>query len=101
MRIIIYQSQQHILQTRSAKPENFEMLNIRDRHLTKHHTEGVKSMVYLLMGIAFIVGPKCIRGMFKIIGRTTMYRRKNLTKLGSKEYMMPYLLKDLRITHAN
>jgi putative transposase len=30
-----------------------------------------------------------------------MYRHKNLTKLGSKEYIKPYLLKDLKITHAN
>jgi putative transposase len=83
------------------KPENLEMMNIMDRHLTKHPTEGVKSMVYLLMGMGFIVGPKRIRRLFKIMGRTTMYRRKNLTKLGSKEYINPYLLKDLKITHAN
>ena len=83
------------------KPENLEMMNIMDRHLTKHPTEGVKSMVYLLMGMGFIVGPKRIRRLFKIMGRTTMYRRKNLTKLGSKEYIKPYLLKDLKITHAN
>ena len=83
------------------KPENLEMMNIMDRHLTKHPTEGVKSMVYLLMGMGFIVGPKRIRRLFKIMGRTTIYRRKNLTKLGSKEYIKPYLLKDLKITHAN
>jgi len=83
------------------KPENLEMMNIMDRHLTKHPTEGVKSMVYLLMGMGFIVGPKRIRRLFKIMGRTTMYRRKNLTKLGSMEYIRPYLLKGLKITHAN
>ena len=33
------------------KPENLEMMNIMDRHLTKHPIEGVKSMVYLLIVI--------------------------------------------------
>ena len=40
------------------KPENIEMMNIMVRHLTKHSTEGLKSMVFLLMAMAFIVGPK-------------------------------------------
>lgn len=42
------------------KPENIEMMNIIDRHLTLHPTEGVKSMVYLLTAMGFIVGPKRI-----------------------------------------
>ena len=66
------------------KPENIEMMNIMDRHLTKHPTEGVVSMVYLLMSMGFIVGPKRIRRLFRIMGRNTIYRRKNL-----------------KITHAN
>jgi putative transposase len=83
------------------KPENLEMMNIMDRHLTQHPTEGVKSMVYLLMGMGFIVGPKRIRRLFRIMGRNTIYRRKNLTKMGMREYIKPYLLRDLKITHAN
>ena len=85
----------------AEKPENIEMMNIMDRHLTKHPTEGVKSMVYLLMGMGFIVGPKRIRRLFRIMGGNTIYRRKNLTKMGMREYIKPYLLKDLKITRAN
>jgi putative transposase len=83
------------------KPENIEMMNIMDRHLTKHPTEGVKSMVFLLMAMGFIVGPKRIRRLFRIMGRNTIYRRKNLTKSGMKEFIKPYLLRNLKITHAN
>ena len=82
------------------KPENIEMMNIMDRHLTKHPTEGVVSMVYLLMSMGFIVGPKRIRRLFRIMGRNTIYRRKNLTKSGMKEFIKPYLLRNLKITHA-
>lgn len=83
------------------KPQNIEMMNIMDRHLTKHPTEGVKSMVYLLTAMGFVVGPKRIRRLFRIMGRQTIYRRKNLTKSGLKEFIKPYLLKGLKITHAN
>jgi putative transposase len=83
------------------KPENIEMMNIMDRHLTKHPTEGVVSMVYLLMGMGFLVGPKRIRRLFRIMGRHTIYRRKNLTKLGLKDFIKPYLLKALKVTRAN
>ncbi len=85
----------------AEKPENVEMMNIMDKHLTSHPTEGVKSMVYLLMAMGYVVGPKRIRRLFRIMGRETIYRRKNLTKMGMKEYIKPYLLKDLEITHAN
>lgn len=77
------------------------MMNIMDRHLTKHPTEGVKSMVFLLMSMGFIVGPKRIRRLFRMMGRNTIYRRKNLTKSGMKEFIKPYLLRNLKITHAN
>jgi len=85
----------------AEKPENIEMMNIMDRHLIKHPTEGVKSMVFLLMTMGFIVGPKRIRRLFRIMGRNTIYRRKNLTKSGMKEFIKPYLLRNLKITHAN
>ena len=35
------------------------------------------------------------------MGRHTIYRRKNLTKSGLREFIKPYLLKGIRITHAN
>jgi putative transposase len=63
----------------AEKPENIEMMNIMDRQLTKHPTEGVVSMVYILMSMGFIVGPKHIRRLFRMMGRNTIYRRKNLT----------------------
>lgn len=83
------------------KPENVKMMEIMDRHLTQHPTEGVLSLVLLLGSQGYPVGPKRIRRLLKIMGRQTIYRRKNLTKAGLKEYIRPYLLKGLKITHAN
>ncbi|HVY73996.1 MAG TPA: IS3 family transposase [Puia sp.] len=85
----------------AEKPENVAMMNVMDRHLTQHPTEGVKSMVDLLVAMGFVVGPKRIRRLFRIMGRQTLYRRKNLTKSGLKAFIKPNLLNGLKITHAN
>jgi putative transposase len=83
------------------KPENIKMMNIMDKHLCMHPTEGVESMVYFLREKGYPVGPKRIRRLFKLMGRQTIYRRKNLTKQGLKAFIKPYLLRNLEITHAN
>lgn len=83
------------------KPENVAMMNIMDSHLVDHPTEGVKSMVFLLASMGYWVGPKRIRRLFRLMGRQTIYRRKNLTKAGLQAYIKPYLLRGLKITHAN
>lgn len=80
---------------------NLKLMGIMDRHLTEHPTEGVVSMVYLLTGLGFVVGPKRIRRLFKLMGRETLYRRKNLTKSGLREYIRPYLLRNLKIERPN
>ena len=83
------------------KPENLKMMNIMDEHLISHPTEGVRSMVLMLRSMGYPIGPKRIRRLFRIMGRETMYRRKNLTKAGLKQFIKPYLLKDLAITRCN
>ena len=72
-----------------------------DKHLTAHPTEGVMSIVLFFIARHHPVGPKRIRRLLKIMGRQTIYRRKNLTKQGVKEFIKPYLLRGLEITHAN
>lgn len=85
----------------AEKPENVKMMNLMDRHLTAHPTEGVVSMVYFLRDLGYPVGPKRIRRLFKLMGRQTHYRRKNLTKMGLKEFIKPYLLRGLKVERPN
>lgn len=72
-----------------------------DKHLLQHPTEGVLSMTEWLKDRGYPVGPKRIRRLFKLMGHHTLYRRKNLTKGALKEFIKPYLLRGLAITHAN
>jgi putative transposase len=83
------------------KPENLKMMNIMDRHLVKHPTEGIRSMVTLMREKGYPVGRKRIRRLFRLMGHQTIYRRKNLTKIGHREFIKPYLLRDLAITRPN
>ena len=83
------------------KPENVKMMTLMDKHLISHPTEGVVSMVYFLKALGYPIGPKRIRRLFKLMGRETIYRRKNLTKAGLREFIKPYMLRGLQVTHAN
>jgi putative transposase len=64
------------------KQENLKMMEIMDKHLIAHPTEGVVSLVMFLIARNYPVGPKRIRRLLKIMGRETLYRRKNVTRLG-------------------
>ena len=83
------------------KPENVKMMHLMDRHLQNHPTEGVVSMVDFLRDMGYPVGPKRIRRLFRLMGHQTIYRRKNLTKNALKEFIKPYLLRGLKVDHAN
>jgi putative transposase len=83
------------------KPENIKIMQIMDKHLLDHPTEGVISLVYFLIAKEFPVGPKRIRRLLRLMGRETLYRRKNLTRQGLKQFIKPYLLRGLVIDRPN
>jgi putative transposase len=83
------------------KPENLKMMTILDKHLTDHPTEGSRSARLLLRDKGYPVGRNRVRRLLRIMGRETIYRRKSLTKLGSREYIRPYLLRDYRFERVN
>jgi putative transposase len=73
------------------------MMSLMDKHLLNHPTEGVVSIVFFLLAKGYPVGPKRIRRLLRLMGRETLYRRKNLTKLGLRQFIKPYLLRGLTI----
>jgi putative transposase len=77
------------------------MMNLMDKHLINRPTEGVISMVYYLRNLGYPIGPKRIRRLFSIMGRQNLYRKRNLSKLGLKEFIKPYLLRNLVVDRPN
>jgi len=72
-----------------------------DKHLLRHPAERVISMVDMIKEMGYPVGSKRIRCLFRLMGHQTLYRKKNLTKGALKEFIKPYLLRGLKITHTN
>jgi putative transposase len=86
---------------KEERPENLQIMRIMDEHLLTHPTEGVRSMVHLLKDHHFNVNPKRIRRLFGVMGYRAIYARRNLSKLGLAQYIKPYLLRGMKITHPN
>jgi putative transposase len=86
---------------KGEKPENLEIMRIMDEHYLKHPTEGVIRMQDMLFALGFVVNHKRVRRLLRLMGLMAIYPKKNLSKLGLKKYIHPYLLKGLDINRPN
>ena len=83
------------------KPENLEIMRIMDEHYLEHPSEGVIRMQDLLLALGFVVNHKRVRRLLRLMGLMAIYPKKNLSKLGLRKYIHPYLLKGLDIDRPN
>ena len=83
------------------KPENLKIMRLMDEHYLAHPTEGVIRMQDFLLALGFVVNHKRVRRLLRLMGLMAIYPKKNLSKLGLKKYIHPYLLKDLNIDRPN
>jgi len=81
--------------------ENLKIMRIMDEHYMHHPTEGVLNVQDLLFTLGFLVNHKRVRRLLRLMGLMAIYPKKNLSKLGLKKYIHPYLLKGLDINRPN
>ena len=86
---------------RGEKKENLEIMRIMDEHYLKHPTEGVLRIQDLLLNLGIVANHKRIRRLLRLMGLMAIYPKKNLSKLGQKKYIHPYLLKGLKVYRPN
>ncbi len=86
---------------KGEKTENLEIMRLMDEHYLKHPTEGVLRMQDFLFTMGFLANHKRVRRLMILMGLRTIYPKKNLSKLGLKKYIHPYLLKGLEINRPN
>ena len=86
---------------RGEKPENLEIMRLMDEHYLDHPTEGVIRMQDFLLALGFVVNHKRVRRLLRLMGLMAIYPKRNLSKLGLKKYIHPYLLKGLDIDRPN
>ena len=80
---------------------NLKIMRLMDEHYLQHPSEGVLRMQDYLSDLGFIVNHKRVRRLLRLMGVMAIYPKRNLSKLGIKKYIHPYLLKDLEIDHPN
>ncbi len=73
--------------------ENLKIMRIMDEHYLNHPSEGVINVQDLLFALGFLVNHKRVRRLLRLMGLMAIYPKKNLSKLGLKKYIHPYLLK--------
>ena len=81
--------------------ENLKLMRLMDEHYLKHPTEGVLRMQDFLLALGFFVNHKRVRRLLRLMGLMAIYPKRNLSKLGAKKYIHPYLLKNLKIDRPN
>ncbi|NBC81786.1 MAG: IS3 family transposase [Bacteroidetes bacterium] len=86
---------------RGEKQENLEIMRLMDEHYLKHPTEGVLRMQDFLFAMGFVVNHKRVRRLLRLMGLMAIYPKKNLSKLGLRKYIHPYLLKGMKINRPN
>jgi putative transposase len=90
-----------------CKPKGESSLNqLLMRAIDKKYLEcpfyGTRRMTtYLNMDLGYRVDRKRIKRLYRLMGLTTIYPKKNLSKPNLAEYKYPYLLKDLEINRPN
>jgi len=81
--------------------ENLQIMRMMDEHYLDHPTEGVLQMQDFLFLYSFLVNHKRVRRLLRKMGLMAIYPKRNLSKLGNTKYIRPYLLRGLKIDHAN
>ncbi len=72
-----------------------------DEHHIDHPDEGVIGMKGMLCRKGYMVNTKRVRRLMRLMNIKAIYPQKNLTKLAKGEYVYPYLLRNMEITHIN
>lgn len=86
---------------KGEKPGNLELMRLMDEHYLSHPTAGVIRMQDFLFAMGFTVNHKRVRRLLRVMGLMAIYPKKNLSKLGLRKYIHPYLLKGLKIDRPN
>jgi putative transposase len=81
--------------------ENITIMRLIDEHYLDHPTEGVLQVQDFLFLLGFLVNPKRVRRLMRLMDLVAIYPKRNLSKLGHAKYIKPYLLRGLEITGPN
>jgi putative transposase len=86
---------------RIPKLEDLAMMRLMDAHYLEQPSAGVLTMQSHLEDQGYRPSAGKVRRMLRKMGITAIYPKRNLSKVGQAEYIHPYLLRGMEITHSN
>lgn len=81
--------------------ENLKAMRLMDEHHLEEPQKGVKQMQDFLKDCGMEFNEKRVRRLMRKMGIQAFYPKRNLSKLGKAQYIMPYLLRGLEIARPN
>ena len=81
--------------------ENLQLMRLLDEHFMHHPTYGVLQMQDYLQYAGYNVNEMRVRRLLRKMGIMAIFPKRNLSKMLHREYVHPYLLRGLPITHSN
>lgn len=88
-------------QAAEESEENLRLMRLLDERYLNYPTEGVLQMQDYLRAQGYQVNHKRVRRLLRKMGLMAIFPKRNLSKLGKAEYVYPYLLRHLDISHSN
>ena len=86
---------------RPENEENFLLMRMLDEQYFKTPFYGYRKLTKWLSEKGFAVNKKRVKRLMQLMGWQTLYRKPNTSWKNKAHKVYPYLLKDLKITHAN
>ena len=81
--------------------EDLQLMGAIDEEYLKHPFYGRRRMTIAMRSKGFLIGPKKIRSMMKLMGLEAIYPKPNLSKPNKTHKKYPYLLKQVIINRPN
>lgn len=81
--------------------ENLEIMNLMDKENLEDPTAGVLTMQSMLRDNGIFISEGKVRRLMRKANINAIYPVKNLSQLGERKYIYPYLLKNLEISQPN
>jgi putative transposase len=81
--------------------QNLEIMEIMDRYILEEPTAGVLTMQSMLQDRGIMSGYERVRRLMRLANIKPIYPRRHLTQWKKNEYIYPYLLRNLPVTHSN
>lgn len=80
---------------------NQQLMRMIDEEYTRHPFYGVRRMTAWLQRQGYMVNPKRIRRLMRLMGLVAIYPKPRLSQAIQEHTTFPYLLRDIDITHPD